>query len=230
MSLQVIAFGAGVILLAMAIIGGGFELKELKVPRLDGFARFTAAAAGVGLMFVGWHLANKVDSNPPLITTRPEPVAPIARPEPVVPISETPVTLKRTSPTVVAQSVPFLVRTYLSVASQSEEFTQVFIDGRSIGSIRVDVTDPNATLEVRVPSDGTYRYALQGHMKTLQGKTVSTRGDGEIQVQKGASFYVVVNQSDGSARLVPHDSPLLKPMPIGPSGPPLVIEPARRGK
>lgn len=52
MTTNVLVFGFGAILLLVAIIGGGFELKEFKVPKVS---RVTRAVAGImGLFFIGW--------------------------------------------------------------------------------------------------------------------------------------------------------------------------------
>jgi hypothetical protein len=51
MTLQIVCFSFGALLLLAAIIGGGFELKELKIPKLARAARIFAFVLGV--FFVG---------------------------------------------------------------------------------------------------------------------------------------------------------------------------------
>ena len=53
MDLQTISFLFGAILVAVAILGGGFEVKEIKVPQVRGAARAVAAAAGLLFLLIG---------------------------------------------------------------------------------------------------------------------------------------------------------------------------------
>ena len=59
MSIETIAFVFGVLLLSVGILGGGFELKELKVPRVGGLPR--AFAGVLGLVFVALGIGIKND-------------------------------------------------------------------------------------------------------------------------------------------------------------------------
>lgn len=72
MSIETIAFLFGVLLLSVGILGGGFELKELKVPRVGGLPR--ASAAVLGLVFVGLGIGIKNDV-PLLAALRPSAAA-----------------------------------------------------------------------------------------------------------------------------------------------------------
>ena len=51
MTLGTLSFVLGAVLLLAGILGGGFEVKELKIPKISGTAR--ALAIVVGLAFVG---------------------------------------------------------------------------------------------------------------------------------------------------------------------------------
>jgi hypothetical protein len=53
MELNLVAFLFGAILLAVAILGGGFELKELKVPKVSWFPRLISAFMGMFFVVVG---------------------------------------------------------------------------------------------------------------------------------------------------------------------------------
>jgi hypothetical protein len=53
MELNLVAFLFGAILLAVAILGGGFELKELKVPKVSWFPRLVSAFMGMFFVVVG---------------------------------------------------------------------------------------------------------------------------------------------------------------------------------
>jgi hypothetical protein len=69
MTLQTMSFIFGAILLAVAILGGGFEIKEIKVSNVTPSVRITSGI--VGLFFIGlgfWPIT------PPPITPPPVPV------------------------------------------------------------------------------------------------------------------------------------------------------------
>ena len=46
MSIQLVAFAFGCFLLMVTILGGGFEIKEIKVPKVGGASRLAACLAG----------------------------------------------------------------------------------------------------------------------------------------------------------------------------------------
>jgi hypothetical protein len=65
-------FGAG--LLAVAILGGGFEVKELKVPKVGGLARFLSGVVGAVFVLIAlgtfqnlWHERQSSPSSPPAV-------------------------------------------------------------------------------------------------------------------------------------------------------------------
>jgi len=70
MKLNLIAFLFGAILLAVAILGGGFELKELKVPKVSWFPRLISAFVGRFCVVVGIGLETP-PVDPPSPTTSP---------------------------------------------------------------------------------------------------------------------------------------------------------------
>ena len=51
MTIQTMTFGLGAVLLIVGILGSGFEIKEIKIPKVSAGVRITASV--VGLMFVG---------------------------------------------------------------------------------------------------------------------------------------------------------------------------------
>jgi hypothetical protein len=69
MRIEWISFAFGVLLLFVAIVGGGFELRELKVPRVGRVARAVSAVAG--LCFLGLGIPALATADPP----RPPPSA-----------------------------------------------------------------------------------------------------------------------------------------------------------
>lgn len=65
MELNLVAFLFGAILLAVAILGGGFELKELKVPKVSWFPRLMSAFMGMVFVVVGIGLETPPIDPPP---------------------------------------------------------------------------------------------------------------------------------------------------------------------
>jgi hypothetical protein len=61
MELNLVAFLFGAILLAVAVLGGGFELKELKVPKVSWFPRFVSALLGMFFIVLGIGLEVSID-------------------------------------------------------------------------------------------------------------------------------------------------------------------------
>ncbi|MFA5826356.1 MAG: hypothetical protein WC825_10340 [Gallionellaceae bacterium] len=62
MTVNVILFGAGAILIIIAIIGGGLEIKEIRLPQLPRFSRIAAALAGIVFIALGiWVQLGSVD-------------------------------------------------------------------------------------------------------------------------------------------------------------------------
>jgi hypothetical protein len=86
MTLQSMSFIFGAILLAVAILGGGFEIKEIKVSNVSIGVRIVAGI--VGLFFIGltfWQEPSALtesESAPASSGTRPPPVAPRPLPKP----------------------------------------------------------------------------------------------------------------------------------------------------
>jgi protein TonB len=56
MTVELLSFGAGIILLVLAAVGGGFEAREIKFPPLSRTSRFLSLVAGIALMVIGLQL------------------------------------------------------------------------------------------------------------------------------------------------------------------------------
>ena len=72
MSIQLVGFGFGCLLLLVAILGGGFQIKEITVPRVGKASRL--AACLFGLLFVG------LAARPDLLSLGAERAIPTAQP------------------------------------------------------------------------------------------------------------------------------------------------------
>lgn len=57
MSPELLLFAVGGLLLITGLVGGGFEMRELKIPRVGRFARVLAAGAGGACIMLGIGLA-----------------------------------------------------------------------------------------------------------------------------------------------------------------------------
>jgi hypothetical protein len=93
MTLEVISFAIGGLLIATAIVGGGFEIKEIKMPKVGPGARTGALVVGTLFILMGlgiWETANQQgiagsslaparDAPASQRTTRAEPAAPSAQ-------------------------------------------------------------------------------------------------------------------------------------------------------
>lgn len=87
MDLPTISFLFGAILVAVAILGGGFEIKEIKVPQVRGVTRIVAAF--VGLLFLSIGIKDEiVEGSDKLLSQTPPPHSE-QRPERMSPESET---------------------------------------------------------------------------------------------------------------------------------------------
>ncbi len=53
MSIEVISFLAGLLLVFIALIGGGFKAKEIEIPKVSPFIRILSAIVGIVLLVVG---------------------------------------------------------------------------------------------------------------------------------------------------------------------------------
>ena len=56
MAMQMAVFAFGSLLMLVAILGGGFELKELKVPKVGRNSRWAACGCGLMFIFLGIYL------------------------------------------------------------------------------------------------------------------------------------------------------------------------------
>jgi hypothetical protein len=65
MTINTLMLGFGAVLLFVGILGGGFELKEFKVPKVGPFARILASVIGCVFILVGIGLGAGLQANPP---------------------------------------------------------------------------------------------------------------------------------------------------------------------
>jgi hypothetical protein len=179
MSIELLAFVFGILLLFVAIVGGGFELRELKVPRVGKVARVVSALLGVLFLMVGFSgsTMEPIGQAPAQAKTNETPVTTPAPPAPPEP----------------ADPVDFTVVDQLGELQITEQIT-VQIDGRKVGTLTVDTVHETSELTVTVPEPGRYDYTLESQtMFDHDGEPVEIPGygTGEIDVKDGSSFSVV---------------------------------------
>lgn len=170
MTPNIVISGLGAILLLVGIVGGGFEIKEFKIPRVGTAPRVLAAIAGVVFLLLGIGLGGpdtKANAEPP----------------------------GNTDPTGHSPHKPASFKIYdrLGPDRLSEQIT-VFIRGEFKGELKADVTSPESVLPVTVPHPGTYSYWVSATMTVNDGgelKTYSGTGEGSIHVEDGKSFYLI---------------------------------------
>jgi hypothetical protein len=179
MSIEVLAFAFGIVMLFIAIVGGGFELRELKVPKVGRIARLVSGITGVIFLLVGIGATTLADPRP---------------------AEATPTTSVESTGQTTSTPIDFTVRDELGPDQITEQIT-VHIDGRMVGTLTVDAVHPDATVTVTVPKPGQYDYSLDSRstFDLDSGPTeISGHGAGTINVREGASLSVVydVGQDD----------------------------------
>ena len=179
-SLVVFLFGA--ILLAVAILGGGFELKELKVPKVGWLPRFISALVGMFFVVVGIGLESPTDK-------------PVDAPSSVANPSQ----LANPS----QSAISFTIGNNLGVEiGQVSEQVAVYINGKSVGTLTVNQNYPRATLMVSVPKPGQYTYTANGRAVFSDGIERTCAGQGSVDVSDGKTFNLAANIGGNTCSIV----------------------------
>jgi hypothetical protein len=77
MNLQLLSFLLGALLLLVGILGGGFEIKEIKVPKVGAMPRLGALVAGIFFLYVGFFgHQTLLESTEPPAAQKPAPAQP----------------------------------------------------------------------------------------------------------------------------------------------------------
>jgi hypothetical protein len=166
MSVQVISIVLGGILLFLALVGGGFELKELKVPKVGIGVRVLSAIVGVLFVCLGFS-AQK--DNPSGSSGGQE---------------------QRDGTASGKDPVEFTLTDHLGEEQISEQVT-VLIDGKDVGNLTVNRQYPNSRLLVMVANPGQHSYSVESTaVFYIQGTPVRYTGAGQgiINVENGRSY------------------------------------------
>jgi hypothetical protein len=167
MKTSLVAFIFGVILIAVAILGGGFELKELKVPKVSWLPRFVSGLVGAVFVVVG--MALDIPDNPGTS------VSGLDSPEPT-------------------SAINFTINDNLGTEiGQESEQVGISINGRLVGTLTVNQNYPSATLTVTVPKPGQYTYTANANAVFNDGQERTCAGQGNIDVIDGKSFNLSAN-------------------------------------
>jgi len=173
MNTDLFFMGGGIVLLILATLGGGIEVKEIKVPQLTNLSRISAALVGIGLIVVGVYFRlhpTPVTNSTPTATP---PINNISAPAP--------------------GAIVFSITDRLA-PHQLMEKLEVFLNGKSSGTLEITKDKPIGAFDITVPSAGQYQYRITGSQQVLSmNNEVETRqltGSGSIVVDKGSSFIV----------------------------------------
>lgn len=164
MKLNLVAFLFGALLLAISILGGGFELQELKIPKVGWFPRLVSAFIGMFFIVVGIGLET------PSVTSS-----------------------DSSSPPTASTATEFIISDRLGEGQISEQ-VGILIDGKLVGTITVNEHFPESTIRVSVPQSGKYSYTVDAKaVFNVQGEQVAYPGvgQGNIDVQSGDQFELV---------------------------------------
>jgi hypothetical protein len=162
----------GGLLLLIAIVGGGIEVKELRVPKVERLPRAVCGGAGVVFVMLGLSVADTAQS----AASR-----------------QTPHAVEALSARATSQSQSVIVDKLSSegmALGQSEQAT-IKIDGNYVGHLTTSAQFPSAELVVTVAADGQHSFALEAKMlQVVKGKTVEVNcfGTGMIDVTSGSRF------------------------------------------
>lgn len=168
-SAEIVVLMLGGLLLLTAIVGGGFEIKEAKIPKIGGGARALAGIFGVVLILFGINMlyVKEPDYKNQGVTNR--------------------------SPDTNSDAVTFTIKDDLG-ASQVSEQVRIIIDGRVVGDLTVTEYFPSAKIEVAVPRPGSHSYALQATavFRDNEGNQFEYNGAGQgnIDVSSGKHFQL----------------------------------------
>jgi hypothetical protein len=158
-------FGGG--LLRIAILGGGFEIHELKVPKVGRGPRILAGVVGALFLLLG--ISTQEGSNPPS---------------------------SYQSDRSFSHRIQFYIFDELTsdmIASGQSEQAEILIDGIKRGDIGISKYFAKGQLLIEVENEGSHYCMIKGSAIVLIAnllRTVFCTGDGTIYVTAGSRFLV----------------------------------------
>lgn len=166
MGIETVVFVFGGILLLIGILGGGFEVKELKIPKVTMVPRLLASI--VGLVFIGVGISMMGGETKPGSSAG----------EPAVESQ--------------AEAIEFTIHDHIGENQVSEQVT-VIIDGKNVGNLTVNEHYPSSKLMVTVPQRGQHSYTIDARAVFKSGEELveyAGVGQGMINVESQKSFDV----------------------------------------
>ena len=179
MSTNIAVFGFGAILLLVAIVGGGFEVREFKIPKVGWVARLIAGFAGGVFVLIGFGISSTgIDQGQENKETRAQ-AAMLGTPQTPAPVE-------------------FTVFDQLGNDGRVSEQITISVDGKFVGQLTANQQDPRSMLTVTEPSAGRYSYSIFAtKVMYYNGKPYRHEGTGQgmISVSQGKKFELVESTS-----------------------------------
>jgi hypothetical protein len=188
-----VVFLVGVALLFVGILGGGFVVKEVAIPKLHIVPRLCTVAAGAILVVLGIALVSDASLNPPSNGAAPTTQL-SAQGEQSQPGGSAPAPKPVTS-----QTVPFEIHDQLG-DQQVEEQVTVLVDGKNVGTLSVSPDFQDQVLKLSA-SEGSHSYMVSARARFIDGHVYTGVGQGTIDVRSGKT-YEVAGEVSGSTWLV----------------------------
>jgi hypothetical protein len=184
-SVGTIVFFVGLALMILAVLGGGLEVKEVKIPSMGRIAR--AVTFGIGLALLGLSLAEPEYLQRLSANLGPHPDKATSRPE-------------RTD------SRPEKTVYFFNSLDPDEESNrvEVFVNGESVGSLNIEKANPTASITYKTKRL-RIEYAIKGAQLIRAGgdiKTFELIGQGQLDVLDGNRYRLWLDKIVGSQKKV----------------------------
>jgi hypothetical protein len=197
MTIELLVFGFGGLLLLLSLIGGGFEVKELKIPKVGWGTRLCSGALGLIFVLMGLGLTNQSAKETPIAPAIETPAASVRTKSAPVPVPA-PVPAPAPEP----RTQQFTIYTELD-PGQLNERANIWINQVFIGTIYLDIYRRNGSLVVTVPP-GNFHYMLEiWTTYNAYGQPVELYGSGQgwLRADPNAT-YIIRGQFSGQQLIV----------------------------
>jgi len=173
MSTQIALLLFGGVLLLIAIVGGGFEVNQLKIPKVERAARLFAGIGGVLFVILGMSIGDTSASrgeSPPRFSAQNE------------------------SRNQISSRIQFIIFDELEphhIASGQSEQALIRIDGIPVGALTVNEHFPKSEMLVNVANEGQHSFAIEATAVFRINNTpmeINCFGTGMIDVVNGSRF------------------------------------------
>jgi hypothetical protein len=169
MTIELVSFVFGGLLLFVGLLGGGFEVKELKVPKVGMGVRVVATIVGVLFVCLGFGTNSTNPDKPGMHETVTPPPVYASQPE---------------------GPVEVMLVDDLGQGEISEQVT-VLIDGKNVGNLTVNGDYPHSSLRINVSKPGQHSYTAEAAaVFNVKGYPTqySGAGQGMIDIEPGRTY------------------------------------------